>query len=102
MWARMARELKAIDISSTPDLLTLAEEVQASEAPYLLRRDGGDIAMLVPALPASKRRGTRSKSEADMAVFWSSFGGWKDMDTDKLISDIYESRRISIRPPVEL
>jgi hypothetical protein len=98
----MARELKAIDISNSPDLLKLAEEVQASETPYLLRRDGEDIAMLVPAPAASKRRGTPGKSEADMAAFWSSFGGWKDVDTDRLINDIYESRRISTRPPVEL
>jgi hypothetical protein len=98
----MVRELKAIDISNTPDLLKLAEEVRASQKPYLLRRDGEDIALLVPAPAASKRRGTPGKSEADMAAFWSSFGGWKDMDTDKLISDIYESRCISTRPPVEL
>lgn len=29
-------------------------------------------------------------------------GGWADLDTDQLIEDIYESRRISSRPPVEL
>ena len=98
----MAREFKAIDISNTPDLLKLAEEVQASEIPYLLRRDGEDVAVLMPARRAHRRRVARSKSEADMAAFWSSFGGWKDVDTDRLSNDIYESRRISTRPPVEL
>jgi hypothetical protein len=98
----MARELKPIDISDTPDLLKLAEEVRASEKAYLLRRDGEVIAMLVPAPPALRRRDKRRKSEADMAAFWSSFGGWKDVDTNRLINDIYESRRISTRPPVEL
>jgi hypothetical protein len=98
----MTRELKAIEISDAPDLLKLAEEVRASEKSYLLRRDGEVIAMLVPASAGLRRRSKRRKSEADMAAFWSSFGGWEDVDTDRLINAIYESRRISTRPPVEL
>lgn len=32
----------------------------------------------------------------------SSAGGWSDMDTKKLIRDIYESRKVSARAEVEL
>jgi hypothetical protein len=39
----------------------------------------------------------------DYAAFRSAAGGWKDLiDVDRFIEDIYESRRISTRPPVEL
>jgi hypothetical protein len=39
----------------------------------------------------------------DYAAFRSAARGWKDLvDVDRFIEDIYESRRISTRPPVEL
>jgi hypothetical protein len=42
-------------------------------------------------------------SKADHEAFLASLGGWEGpVDTDKLLTDIYESRRISTRPPVEL
>lgn len=58
--------------------------------------------MLMPVkLPAKPRR-SRKKIEADYQAFRSAAGSWHDVDTDKLTEDIYESRRISSRPPVEL
>jgi len=50
-------------------------------------------------VPAKKKR---EKTQADYEAFKSAAGGWKDIDTDKLIADIYVSRRRSNRPPVEL
>ena len=41
-------------------------------------------------------------SQEDWEVFLSSAGGWSDVDTDKLVEEIYESRRLSARLPVEL
>ena len=99
---RVAKEIKAIDVSNVPELLRLAEEVRASNEPRLLRRDREDLAILTQAKPARKRRAARGKSEADYAAFRSAAGSRKDVDTDKLIADIYESRRLSSRPPVEL
>lgn len=98
----MAKELTAVDISDIPEMLRLAVEVCRTEQPRDLRADNEDIAVLVPAKPPAKRRGRRNKSDADMEAFWSSFGGWKDVDTDKLIEDIYTSRHVSTRPPIEL
>ncbi len=99
----MARELTPIDISNTPDLLRLAEEVAESGKPRVLRRADEDVAVLLPIKkPAPRRRTGRKKTTEDYAAFRSSAGGWKDVDVDTLLEDIYESRNISTRPPVDL
>ena len=96
----MASELAPIDISSMPDLARLADEVRSTKKPRLLRRNNEDIALLVPATPARRRR-AKTISPADDAAFLASAGSWNDVDTDALLTDIYESRRSS-RPPVDL
>ena len=99
----MARELRSINIGNIPELSRLAEEVRDTNEPRLLRRDSEDLAILMPATRESKRRTGRAKTKADHEAFLSSAGSWKDIvDTDKLVEDIYESRRRSSRPPVEL
>lgn len=98
----MHEKIEPIDVTDrTPELRKLAEDVREARHPFVLRIDGEDVAIVAPA-HRIERRATREKSAADMAAFWSSFGGWKDVDTDKLIEDIYASRRISTRPPVDL
>jgi len=98
----MATELKSIDIGRLPELVRLACEVKETREPRVLRWEGEDIAILVPVKPAARPR-RRARSKADYEAFLSSAGGWRDLiDAEKLIEDIYESRRISSRPPVEL
>jgi hypothetical protein len=92
-----------VDIDTMPDLVRLADEVRATDTPRLLRREGKDVALLVPA--PKRRRRNRSEwkpSKEDLEAFYSSAGGWADMDTDKLVENIYADRRISDRPPVDL
>ena len=97
------RALKPINISNVPELLRIAEEVRSTNEPRLLRRDNEDLAILIPAARGMKRRAPRVRTKADYEAFRSSAGSWKGIvDTDKLIKDIYESRRRSSRPPVEL
>ncbi len=101
----MARErhLKSIDISNGPELLRIVDEMRKSEEPRVLRRDSEDLAILTPVKSVPKRAPKRAKSKADYEAFLSSAGSWKGIvDTDKLVADIYESRRRSSRPPVEL
>ncbi|GAC1524137.1 MAG: hypothetical protein NVS2B16_32560 [Chloroflexota bacterium] len=99
----MAEQPKTIDISDVPEILRLAEEVRRSNQPRILQRAGEDVAVVVPLPAPKKRRAKRTLSEADRAAFRSAAGGWKGLvDTDQLIKDVYESRRISTRPPVEL
>ena len=59
----MAKELTPIDVTNTPELLRLAEEVRASGEPRVLRRDSEDMAVVVPISPRPKRR-TRSRIQA--------------------------------------
>ena len=95
----MPEAYKPIDISNDPELLKLAEEVHSSHTPRILRRNDEELTLLVPVKPKRKRKG---KAEKGLEAFRSAAGSWKDVDTDKLIADIYESRRHSSRPPVEL
>ncbi len=97
----MVRELSPIDISAMPELIQLAEEVRSTRLPRRLRRGDEDIAVMVPAAPRPKRRMSKTPTAADIEAFLASAGSWKGVDTDKLVADIYESRRSS-RPPVEL
>jgi hypothetical protein len=100
----MAEHAKPIELSDASELLQVAEEVRRSHTPRLLRHAGEDLAIVVPVPRPSKtpRRG-REKTEAEYEAFRRAAGSWKDLvDTDKLIEDIYESRRISTRPPVDL
>ena len=98
----MAKELASIDISNIPELLRLVEEVRKSEKPRVLRRDSEDLAILMPTKLPSKRKPKRGRTKEDYEAFRAAAGSWKDVDTDKLIEDIYESRRRSSRPPVDL
>jgi hypothetical protein len=99
----MAAHLKSIDISDAPQLLQLAEEVHRTHESWVLRRDGEDLALVVPLpAPATKRRRSRIKTEADFAAFRSAAGSWSDVDTDRLLADIYADRERSDRPPVDL
>lgn len=99
----MAKEIKHIDVSRWPELLGIIEEVHSTRKPRLLKRDDEVLAILMPVKPPSKQSTKRPKTKADYEAFLSSAGSWKGIvDTDKLITDIYESRRASSRPPVEL
>jgi hypothetical protein len=98
----MTKELTPIDVTRVPDLLRIAEEVRATGEPRVLRRDSEDLAVVSPIVPKAKRRVRRVPTKADWDAFRSSAGGWSDLDTDQLVEDIYESRRRSIRPPVDL
>ena len=98
----MAEHAKSIDISDVPELLRLAEEVRRAGEPRVLRKDGEELAMVVPLAPPKVRRRGRVKTEADYEAFRRAAGGWADVDTDTLIKNIYEDRRRSSHPPVEL
>jgi len=98
----MAGDLKPIDISNTPDILRLAEEVRKRQAPYLLRRDSEDIAVLTPIKTATRKRTKRTPTAADIDAAWATFGLWQNEDVETFLRNNEESRRISSRLPVEL
>lgn len=57
----MAQELAPIDITNTPDLVRLVEEVQTTRRPRRLRRGDEDVALLMPLAPAPPKRRTRGQ-----------------------------------------
>ncbi len=93
----MAEQPKSIDISDVPDILRLAEEVRRAGEPRVLRRDGEDLAMVVP-MPRPRKTRLKKPTAADYAAFRSAAGSWADIDTDTLIEDIYRARGEGTRP----
>jgi hypothetical protein len=99
----MQGEVKHIDISKLPELMRIVEEMLAARQPRILSRDDEDVAVLMPVTSTPERPMEQEKSEADYEAFLSAAGSWNGLiDPDRLIADIYESRRLSTRPPVEL
>lgn len=98
----MANEYASIDISNTPDLLKLAEEVRKTKRPRVLRRAKEDIAVLMPLHKAARTAAKRTPTDEDIAAFEAAAGGWKDVDIDRFLADNGRSRQASSRPPVEL
>ena len=94
----MAREIRPFDVGNMPELLRIAEEVKSSGEPRVLRNDDEVLAMVVP-VPTRRRSASRKLSAADRKAFLSSAGGWKDVDTDRLLKDIYASRRLNDSRP---
>ena len=93
--------LTPIDISRMPDLVRLTKKVEATQTPLELTREDKLVAVLMPPPQATAKK--EEKTKADYEAFLSAAGGWKDLvDTEKLKKDIYESRKISTRPPIEL
>ena len=105
----MAKPMKSIDITNRPDLVAVAEEVRATGEPRLLRRNDEAVAIITPITsvrtrppkaPAGQRLKPRKMTEADIEAFFAAAGSWADVDTDKLIEDIYAARRVERVPDV--
>jgi hypothetical protein len=95
----MASEPTDIDATGDPSLARLAREVRDSQRARVIRL--GDEAVAVIS-PIRRRRVGSAPSHDDRQAFLSALGGWKDVDTGRLIEDIYTARRVSDRHPVEL
>ena len=93
----MAKELAPIDISKSPDMLRIAEEVQATNSPRILRRDNEDIAVVMP-IQRRRRVGDRDPHKA----FLSAAGGWKNLIDPEALKRNLEASRGSDRASVEL
>ncbi|HVA88938.1 MAG TPA: hypothetical protein VNL71_03765 [Chloroflexota bacterium] len=98
----MAKELTTIDVSHNPELLHLAAAVLATNEPRRLRRAGEVLVEVMFAEFVEKPHRKRASTWPDYEAFRAAAGGWKDVDTDWLIADIYAGRDVSDRPPVEL
>ncbi len=91
-----------LDIDEYPELVRLAERVEASGLPCILQRDGKEIAALVPTTDIDPYGPKRVRTEEDFAATRSAAGGWADVDTDELVLDVYDGRGPALRPRVKL
>lgn len=92
-----------LDISAMPELRRVAEEVARTGRVRVLTENGKVVAEIVPLGRLKPRKLTpRPPIEAQLDAFRRSAGGWKDVDTDRLLTDIYASRDQAGRPPFEL
>ena len=88
-----------IDITNKPDLVRIAEEVEASNQPRLLKRDNTPIAMLTPVkrIQSSKAKSKAVKEALALA------GAWKDLPSDRMEEELDRIRHQSKpTPPIEL
>lgn len=98
----MQHSMISVDINRVTDFTRLVREVNQSKTPRKLIQGNETMAILMPVAASSTPRKRRRKTPADYEAFRASAGSWKDVDVEKLKADIYASRRLSTRPPVEL
>ncbi len=97
----MTAEPKTINVSVVLEAVCLVEEVRSIGQARVLQRDGSEVAIPTPLDASEASRSTPIYTHEDDQAFLNSCGSWADVDTDKLIEDIYEGRRSS-KPPVYL
>jgi hypothetical protein len=99
----MNSTLLPVDITTmtTADLLRLVEEINATRTPRVLKRENKTVAMLLPVAQAIKPRKLKL-TKADYEAFRSAAGGWKEVDTDILIQNIYATRKHRNHPSIKL
>src|SRR5215210_4689494 len=63
------KELKPVDVTTTPELLRLAREVARSGVPVMLKTDQEDLAVLTPAAKPKLRSGRAKPLTEDDPLF---------------------------------
>lgn len=101
----MAHEPRTIEIDDDPTLLHFFADVRESGEALIVIHEGKEVGVVMSPDQFAReglRPAGREKTDADLQAFLNAAGGWKGLvDTDKLVEDVYESRRISSRPSVE-
>lgn len=77
-----------IDVSNSPELLRLAEEVEASHEPRLLRRGNRVLALVVPMSEANSHL---RPTEEELPAFRSATGGQADIAMDDLLAVVHRT-----------
>ncbi len=91
--------LMPIDITNMPDLVRIAEEVEATNKPRVLKRDNTPIAMLTPV---KKNQSDQARSKAVKEAL-ALAGAWKDLPSDRMEEELDRIRHSSKpTPPLAL
>ena len=82
-----------------PDLVRIAEEVEATNKPRVLKRDNTPIAVL---MPVKKKPSSQAKSKAIKETL-ALAGAWADLPSDQMEEELDRIRHSSKpTPPLEL
>src|SRR3954452_23726655 len=89
-------DISVLDISYSPDVTELAEEVARTRKAKSLRKGGEEIARIVP----STRRASHKKIDSlELRAAFEKAGAFMEgIDPDELIADIYRAREEGSRP----
>ena len=88
-----------IDISNIPELVRIAEEVEATNKPRVLKRDNTPIAILTPVKKHQSPQAKRKAIEETLALA----GAWSDLDFDEMLTALDHIRHDSKpTPPLAL
>ena len=88
-----------IDISHIPELVRIAEEVEATNKPRVLKRENTPLAILTPV---KKKQSSQAKSKAVKEVL-ALAGAWGDRDWNEVEAELDRIRHSSKpTPPFEL
>jgi hypothetical protein len=92
----MQRNLTPLDISNQPDILRLAEEVQATRTPRVLKRHSESIAVVMPLATALPKQGEdvwkHYNTKRVQKALQASAGALAGVDKEALLSDIAAER----------
>ena len=96
----MSRHIIPIDASNLPDLLKVAEEVNTTKTPRLIKRNGETLALLMPAGRGEKRSHPPQKRtiwthydpQQVKAALRASKGALQGVNPEELVSDLAEQR----------
>jgi hypothetical protein len=100
--AVMEKTLRVVNLEENETLTTLAEEVASTRHRVLLRKHGQDIAVISPVTDPDDADSAQQDEDAYREAFIRSAGGWKGLVDEELLDEIYRSRSISTRDPVDL
>jgi hypothetical protein len=92
----MGAKRKLIDVEDHPDLICLVDDLRNPDGEVVIRQHGEEIAVVIPIRGHVPKRARRVITDEDRAAFRAAFGAWKDVDTDRLLKDIYADRDMSI------
>ena len=91
----MAHEPRTIKVTANSELGKLVDE--ARRHPVLFEKDGA-VYSLTPASSDPDDLWAGYDPDKVKKAIAETAGSWKDLDTDKLIADIYRARRVGSRP----
>ena len=99
----MQKDVKTVDITALPDVLSLAEEVRSTRTPRLLKRGDDPVALLTPLEPvaAGSRPGLRDMAHrlagslADVDI-----PGWETNEAaERWVEELRRADNFPFEPP---